>query len=229
LDKVFRRYGKEIAAVLVEPVGGNYGVIPADLVFLKYLRTITRQYGSLLIADEIITGFRFNFGSFIFKAGIRPDLICLGKIIGGGLPIGAYAGTKKVMDCLVPQGKVYQASTFAGNPIVMQAGITTLESLEKLKKDYQRLRKLTDFLVSAVKNEASLNNIGLEINHYENMFSFKFKEKKQFQKFYKYMLNKGVFFAPSEFEANFLSFAHREKDILKTIEAVKFSFNHWNR
>jgi glutamate-1-semialdehyde 2,1-aminomutase len=225
LDKVFKKYGKEIAAVLVEPVGGNYGVIPPDFDFLKYLMAITKQYGSLFIADEVITGFRFSFGSFIFKSGITPDLICLGKTIGGGLPIGAYAGSNKIMAYLAPQGRVYQASTFSGNPIVMQAGITTLESLGKLKKDYQRLSKLTGLLVSAIKNEASLNNISLEINRYENMFSFKFKEKKQFQKFYKRMLSKGVFFAPSEFEANFLSFAHNEKDIKKTIAEAKLALS----
>lgn len=220
LDKVFRSFGKEIAAVLVEPVGGNYGVIPPDVDFLKYLRVITKQYGSLLIADEIITGFRFNFGSFIFSSGITADLICLGKIIGGGLPIGAYGGSKKIMDYLAPIGKVYQASTFSGNPIVMQAGITTLETLRNLKKGYQHIGKLTELLVSSIKEEASLINIGLEINHYGNIFSFKFKEKKQFQNFYRRVLNKGIFFAPSEFEANFLSFAHSENDIKKTIAAV---------
>ncbi len=220
LDKLFKKYGKQIAAVLVEPVGANYGVLYPDIDFLKYLRAITRQYDSLLIADEIITGFRFNFGSFIFKFGITPDLICLGKIIGGGLPVGAYGGSEKIMNHLAPRGKVYQASTFSGNPIVMRSGITTLGVLKKLRGEYRRIGKLSKFLVSALREAAFSHNVSLEINLYESMFSFKFKKKKQFQEFYRLMLKQGVFFAPSEFEANFLSFAHKKGDIKKTLEAA---------
>ncbi|MDP2922499.1 MAG: glutamate-1-semialdehyde 2,1-aminomutase [Candidatus Omnitrophota bacterium] len=221
LDKVFKRYGKEIAAVLVEPVGGNYGVIPPDVEFLKYLRVVTKQHGSLLIADEIITGFRFNFGSFIFKSGITPDLICLGKIIGGGLPIGAYGGSKKIMDYLAPLGEVYQASTFSGNPIVMQAGIVTLRALANLRKDYGQLRDLTAFLSNTLKEIARAYRVNLEVNRFGSMFSLKFSKKEDFKKFYRGMLKAGVYFAPSEFEANFLSFAHTKKDIDNTISLAR--------
>ena len=215
LDKIFKKLGEEIAAVLVEPVGGNFGVIAPDISFLKYLREITRKYGSLLIADEIITGFRFNFGSFIYSLGITPDLICLGKIIGGGLPIGAYAGSRRIMDKLAPLGKVYQASTFSGNPVVMQAGIATIEELAKL--NYKQLGNLSDYLARALKEKADKRNIKLEINYFGPMFSLKFAKPKDFRKFYKGMLRGGVYFAPSEFEANFLSFAHTKEDIHKTI------------
>lgn len=221
LDKAFKRYGKEIAAVLVEPVGANYGVIAPDIDFLKYLRVITKQHGSLLIADEIITGFRFNFGSFLSNSGITTDLICLGKIIGGGLPIGAYAGSRKIMNYLAPLGEVYQASTFSGNPIVMQAGITTLRALANLSKDYERLTNLTAFLSNTLKEIARTHKINLEVNHFGSMFSLKFSKKEDFKKFYRRMLGAGVYFAPSEFEANFLSFAHTKKDIDQTMSLAR--------
>ncbi len=217
LDKIFKKYGREIAAVLVEPVGGNYGVIPPDISFLKQLRKITKQYGSLLISDEIITGLRFNFGSFIHSLGLTPDLICLGKIIGGGLPIGAYAGKKKIMDKLAPLGKVYQASTFSGNPVVMAAGIATLKALARLKDKYKGLESLTHYLSAALIKKAKKLYIDLEVSFYGSMFSLKFAKINDFKKFYQGMLNGGVYFAPSEFEANFLSFAHTKKDIDKTV------------
>lgn len=224
LDKIFKKYGNEIAAVLVEPVGGNYGVLPPDINFLKHLRKITRKYGSLLIADEIITGFRFNFGSFINSLGITPDLICLGKIIGGGLPIGAYAGKKKIMDKLAPLGKVYQASTFAGNPVVMEAGITTLKALGGLKRKYKELDNLTLLLTDSFVREAKKFNLDLKVTVFGSMFSLKFAKAEDFRKFYKGMLKSGVYLAPSEFEANFLSFAHTKSDIYKTIKSAEKVF-----
>ncbi len=221
LDKIFKKYGRQIAAVLFEPVGGNYGVIPPDKAFLKYLKAITRKYGTLLIADEVITGFRFHFGSLSEKLGISSDLICLGKIIGGGLPIGAYGGTERIMNRLAPQGKVYQASTFAGNPVVMQAGLSTLRELERLKKDYPRLENFTESLTRIISREAEAQGILLAVRSSGSMFSLKFKEKEDFRKFYKGLLAQGIYFAPSEYEANFLSFAHTKKDIEKTAKAVK--------
>lgn len=224
IEEIFKREGRNIAAIIVEPVGGNSGVVLPDPDFLKKLRQITQRYGSLLIFDEVITGFRFNFGSVSKQFGVAPDLICLGKIIGGGLPIGAMGGSDKIMLKLAPQGDVYQASTFSGNPVVMQTGISTLNVLNKFKSNYARLWALTGFLISQIEKQALINKINLKINYYKNMFSFTFKDKKQFQKFYKFMLNEGVLFAPSQFEANFLSFAHTKKDILQTIKAVKFAF-----
>lgn len=220
LKNIFKKYGKEIAAVIVEPAGGNYGVIPPDTNFLKGLRKITRKFKSLLIFDEVITGFRFHYGCLAQGLRVTPDIICLGKIIGGGLPIGAFGAKDKIMCHLAPRGDVYQASTFAGNPVVMQSGLSTLMTLKKIKKDYQRLEKLTGILTRSLKKEARLRKISLEVSSYGNMFSLKFKTKKEFSGFYKFMLKQGVYFAPSEFEANFLSFAHTQKDIAKTINAA---------
>lgn len=223
LDKIFRKHGQKIAAILFEPIGGNYGVIPPDTGYLKYLRKLTKEYGSLLISDEVITGLRFNYRIFCEEIGIRPDVVCLGKIIGGGLPIGAYGGSKRIMDELSPIGEVYQASTFSGNPIVMQAGLSTLKVLAN--KNYRALDDLTEYLIEALRTEAKINNISLKISYFGSMFSLKFKDKAEFQEFYKNMLKLGIYFAPSEFEANFLSFAHSKKDIQKTIEAAKKAFN----
>lgn len=241
LKNIFKKYGKEIAAVIVEPAGGNYGVIPPDTNFLKGLRKITRKFKSLLIFDEVITGFRFHYGCLAQGLRVTPDIICLGKIIGGGLPIGAFGAKDKIMCHLAPRGDVYQASTFAGNPVVMQSGLSTLKILKKMeppglrrggilerplfgrssiKKNYQRLEKLTGILTRSLKKEARLRKISLEVSSYGNMFSLKFKTKKEFSGFYKFMLKQGVYFAPSEFEANFLSFAHTQKDIAKTINAA---------
>ena len=221
LDKVFKTRGKEIAAVLVEPVGGNNGVVPPDIDFLKHIRFVTKKYGALLISDEVITGFRFNFGSFLFGAGIIPDIISLGKIIGGGLPVGAYGGGKKIMDNLAPLGDVYQASTFSGNPVVMQAGAAALAVLSKLKKGYSNLAELTKILSNSIESEATARGIGLKVSRFGSLFSFKFEKKDHFVRFYRSMLGRGVYFAPSEFEANFLSFAHTRKDIDKTIESAR--------
>ncbi len=221
LNGIFKKHGRQIAAVLFEPVGANYGVIPPDISFLKYLRSITKKYGTLLIADEVITGFRFHFGSLSEKFKITPDLICLGKIIGGGLPIGAYGGKEEIMKYLAPQGKVYQASTFSGNPVVMQAGVSTLGVLKELSKDYPRLDKFTAELACVIKREAKLQGAVLEVKSFGSMFSVKFKDKEDFRKFYKGLIAQGVYFAPSEYEANFLSFAHTGKEIEKTEKAVK--------
>lgn len=219
LGVIFKKYGSQIAAVIVEPVGANFGVISSDIEFLKYIRKITSVHKALLIADEVVTGFRFGFGAFTLQSGIIPDLICLGKIIGGGLPIGAFGGSDKIMRHLAPEGEVYQASTFAGNPIVMQSGLTTLEELSK--HDYRNLEKLAAYLICNIAQAAKRQNVDLELNYFGSMFSLKFQEKKIFQRFYKALIGSGVYFAQSEFEANFLSFAHSEGDIEETIEKVK--------
>jgi len=223
LGKIFKKYGRQIAAVLIEPVGGNYGVVYPDVGFLKYLRTITGRHGALLIADEVITGFRFSFGSLSGKSGITPDLICLGKIIGGGLPIGAYGGSDKIMNYLAPQGEVYQASTFSGNPIVMQAGLATLQVLARLKNSYHRLESLTRYLAGFIKSEAESVKIPLEVTSYGSMFSLKFKDKEKFRRFYRELLAGGVYFVPSEYEVNFLSFTHTKQDLEKTAKAIKLA------
>lgn len=229
LEAIFKKHKNQIAAVLVEPVGGNHGVLSADIDFLKTLRKLTLKNKTLLVFDEVITGFRFHFGSAaqIFK--VNPDLICLGKIIGGGLPIGAYAGRSGIMDKLAPLGRVYQASTFSGNPVVMQSGLATLRVLEGLRNSYKRLKALNEYLCFNLEKNSQAEGIKLEITRYESMFSFRFETKDEFAKFYRLMLGKGIFFAPSEFEANFLSFAHTKSDIEKTLLASKWVFKRMEK
>ncbi|MDD4909684.1 MAG: glutamate-1-semialdehyde 2,1-aminomutase [Candidatus Omnitrophica bacterium] len=221
LERVFRKYGKDIAAVIVEPAGANYGVVVPDIAFLKSARSLTRKYGVLLIFDEVITGFRFHFGALASISGLTPDLVCLGKIIGGGLPVGAYGGGRRIMRNLAPEGRVYQASTFAGNPVVMAAGIATLKTLSALRRGYKGLELLTARLTDGIKREGVSRDIDFEISRFGAMFSFKFKRKGDFEKFYGAMRKLGVFFAPSEFEANFLSFSHTRKDVDKTLAKAR--------
>jgi glutamate-1-semialdehyde 2,1-aminomutase len=223
LERVFKRYGKRLAAVIVEPVGANFGVIPPHIELLKLLRRLTRDSGVLLVFDEVITGFRFTFGSLAEVLGVIPDLVCLGKIIAAGLPIGAYGARKEIMQCLAPVGNVYQASTFSGNPLVMQVGCATLQSLSRLKNAYPRLAELTQTLTSQLQAEAQIRKIDLKVSHYASMFSLKFKYKQQFAKFYRAMLAQGIYLAPSEFEANFLSFAHTPEEVQKTICAARLA------
>jgi len=224
IERIFKREGKNIAAVIIEPVGGNHGVIAPDRDFLKGLRQITKRFGALLIFDEVITGFRFQHGSFAQLLTITPDLICLGKVIGGGLPIGAYGGPDKIMKHLAPEGSVYQASTFSGNPVVMAAGLATLKVLEVSVSRYKRMDALAQRLASGFRIEAEHKGVDLEVSQFRSMFSLKFKDKKRFGLFYRRILENGVFLAPSEYEANFLSVAHRQEDIDKTIKAASRAF-----
>ncbi len=224
LKDVFKRYGCDIAAVIVEPVGGNNGVIIPDKGFLKSLRSITREYGSLLVFDEVITGFRFHFGSAAEYLGVTPDLLCLGKIIGGGLPIGAYGGTEDIMKDLAPLGDVYQASTFAGNPVVMRSGIETLRVLDKSRDDYKRLSAMGGSLAGALREKAKMSGIDVTVRQFGPMFSVSFKKRYLFKYFYKTLLKEGVYLAPSEYESNFISFAHKERDIKKTVRAIEKAF-----
>jgi len=218
---IFKRHGSKIAAILVEPVAGNFGVIRPDNNFLYALRESADKYGSVLIFDEVITGFRFGFGSAANEFGVIPDLVCLGKIIGAGLPIGAFGGKREIMAKLAPLGNVYQAGTFSGNPVVMRAGITALKELYRIRHDYCRIRDLAKYLKVTIENEAARRNIDLEIPYYGTMFSVKFKDPGKFKRFYGRMLSGGVYLAPSRFEANFLSFAHTQKEIEKTIDAAR--------
>ena len=223
IEKIFKASGDKIAAVIVEPVGGNYGVIPPDIYFLTALRRLTDRNGALLIFDEVITGFRFGFGSAAQLFKITPDLIVLGKIIGGGLPVGAYGGREDIMMHLAPLGSVYQASTFAGNPIVMHAGLAALKILERLKSKYAHLNDLAEYLVLNIEEEANSRSVDLKISRYANMFSVRFRGDDNFKQFYRQMLKRGIYLAPSEFEANFLSFSHTKEDIEKTIAAARWA------
>lgn len=220
IEDVFDKNKERIAAVIVEPVGGNWGVIEPDLTFLSKIRGITSSNGTLLIFDEVITGFRFRFGSVSDFLGIEPDIICLGKIIGGGLPIGAYGGSKEIMKHLAPEGDVYQASTFSGNPLCMEAGIATLDSLYSLSADYSRLDKYAALLADGIRGAASGRGLEISIRRFKGIFSVHFKDKDLFREFYIKLLNSGILFAPSEFESNFISFAHEGQDIRNTVEAI---------
>jgi glutamate-1-semialdehyde 2,1-aminomutase len=221
---LFKNYGPDIAAVIVEPVGGNDGVVLPDKDLLENLRTITDRHGALLIFDEVITGFRFRFGSAAEHFGIKPDIICLGKIIGGGLPIGAYGGPEEIMGHLAPLGDVYQASTFAGNPIVMRAGVETLHLLASLKDSYKWLNATGEHLAWMLREKARLYDIDVSVRQFGGMFSLHFKSQDDFGLFYRTLLDNGVYFAPSEHESNFISFAHSEKEIKHTIRAIEKAF-----
>ncbi|MBU1044253.1 MAG: glutamate-1-semialdehyde 2,1-aminomutase [Candidatus Omnitrophica bacterium] len=223
---------KEIAAVIIEPVCGNMGVVIPKDNYLADLRQITKEYGILLIFDEVMTGFRFCFGGAqsIFK--LNPDITCLGKIIGGGLPIGAYGASQQIMDCVSPLGAMYQAGTLSGNPIAVACGLKTLQILQLV--DYKKIISMTDTLCAAVESIAQENKLDVTVNHLGSMFTVFFTNKKVFDyqdasscniknyaAYFTHMLEAGVYCAPSQFEANFLSFAHGKRDIEFTIQALK--------
>ena len=232
----FRKFGKDIAAIIVEPVPGNMGVIIPDQEFLKGLREITLRHDSLLIFDEVITGFRIASGGAQELFGIRPDITCLGKIIGGGLPVGAYGGSKKIMLNIAPAGDIYQAGTLSGNPLAMAAGIATLKVL-KQKGTYELLEKKGDALFSGLKKAAAGAGIPVTINRVGSMGSVFFtaapvidftsalvSNKEQFKQYFLSMLKQGVYLAPSPFEASFVSLAHDNQAIQKTITAAVTAF-----
>ncbi|HOX98685.1 MAG TPA: glutamate-1-semialdehyde 2,1-aminomutase [Smithella sp.] len=232
LAKTVKRYGSQLAAVIVEPVAGNMGVVAPREEFLKQLRVLTAKNGIVLIYDEVITGFRFTFGGYQNLVGITPDLTCLGKIIGGGLPVGAIGGRKKIMERLAPTGDVYQAGTLSGNPVAMIAGLTTLQLLKAKKKSFASLDKKTDQLCRAMHEMFFKKGIPVCINRVFSMFTVFFQEgpvvdlhtalqsdTNMYARFFHGMLKNGIWLAPSQYEAGFLSFAHTEKDIQKTLEA----------
>ncbi len=234
--KIFEQHGREIACLIVEPVAANMGVILPKEGFLQGLRDITRQYDSLLIFDEVITGFRLAFGGAQERFGILPDLTCLGKIIGGGLPVGAYGGRREIMERIAPLGPVYQAGTLSGNPLAMTAGIETLKLLSK-PGVYRRLEERSNALASGwadAANRAGVSIFGTRIASLMTLFftnravtdyaSAKTSDTKAYAKFFTAMLEEGIYLAPSQFEAAFLSTAHTASDIDKTIRAAYNAF-----
>ncbi len=230
----FERYGDDIACVIIEPVMGNAGVILPDDDFLSSLREITDTYGSLLIFDEVITGFRVSYGGAQARFGVMPDLTCLGKIIGGGFPVGAYGGKAEIMDYVAPDGPVYQAGTLSGNPVAMAAGVKTLQILKR-DNPYEALEKKTKRLGDEAKGIFEEKGIAVTVNSIASMASIFFNsgepvrnykdatksDTEFYSKFFWKMLDKGVYFAPSQFEAAFVSVAHSEKDIDKTLQAIR--------
>lgn len=229
-------FGPEIAAVIVEPVPGNMGVVVPDQPFLKALRALTEEKGSLLIFDEVISGFRVAPGGAQELYGILPDITCLGKIIGGGLPVGAYGGRKEIMKSMAPEGAVYQAGTLSGNPLAMAAGIATLKELRK-KRIYKDLEEKSRRLFSGLENEAKSAGIEIVVQRVGSMGSIFFTDQPvtdfaavkesdaaMFKRFYAHMLDQGVYLAPSAFESWFVSSAHGSKEIDKTVTSAARSF-----
>ncbi|HEY4486104.1 MAG TPA: glutamate-1-semialdehyde 2,1-aminomutase, partial [Nitrospiria bacterium] len=230
--KLFDQHGRDIAALIVEPVAANMGVVLPRPGFLQGLREITRQHDSLLIFDEVITGFRLGFGGAQEHFEIRADLTCLGKIIGGGLPVGAYGGRKDVMERIAPLGPVYQAGTLSGNPLAVTAGIETLKLLQKpgvYKKLAERAEALSDGLADAARRAGAIvfeTHIGSLLCLFftpqtvTDYASAKTSDTRRFAAFFNHMLDQGIYLAPSQFEAAFLSAAHTAADIEKTIKAA---------
>ncbi|MGA7670984.1 MAG: glutamate-1-semialdehyde 2,1-aminomutase [Nitrolancea sp.] len=228
----FESIGEEIACVIVEPVAGNMGVIPPADGFLAELRDITRRYGALLIFDEVITGFRVAPGGAQERYGVTPDLTCLGKIIGGGLPVGAFGGRREIMERLAPLGPVYQAGTLAGNPLAMQAGIATLELLRP-EGTYESLERLGARLESGLLAAADNAVVPLTINRVGSMLTAFFVEGpvtdyesatksdvERYAGYHRAMLQQGVYLAPSQFEAAFVSLVHTPEEINRSAEAA---------
>jgi glutamate-1-semialdehyde 2,1-aminomutase len=233
LKEIFAACGEEIAAVIVEPVAGNMGVIPPAPGFLEGLRSITNQYGSILVFDEVMTGFRVAYGGAQKLYGVTPDLTCLGKVIGGGLPVGAYGGKREIMECVAPAGPVYQAGTLSGNPLAVTAGIATLQVL-KQPGIYDELNKKSSYLANGLRESAVRKGVELNVNRVGSMLSAFFTSKevtdyatasssntKRFSLFFKSMLEKGIYIAPSQFEAVFVSTAHSENDLEQTLESAE--------
>ena len=231
--ELFDKEGKDIAAVIVEPIGGNMGVVPPKPGFLEALREVTQKAGALLIFDEVITGFRVSLGGAQKLYGVSPDITCLGKIIGGGLPVGAYGGSRDVMDHISPIGSIYQAGTLSGNPLAMAAGN---EMLDLLSQDgtYQALEQKSVKLCEGLKQNVMDLGIQAQFTRVGSMFSMFFTDQDIvdfetvktcdtdfFKRYFNGLLEEGVYIAPSQFEAGFMSAVHADEDINLTIEASR--------
>ncbi|MCQ35111.1 glutamate-1-semialdehyde-2,1-aminomutase [Listeria monocytogenes] len=226
----FEKYGEEIAAVIVEPVAGNMGVVPPIEGFLEGLRELTTKFGSLLIFDEVMTGFRVDYYSAQGYYVVTPDLTCLGKVIGGGLPVGAYGSKKEIMEQIAPAGSIYQAGTLSGNPLAMNAGFETVRQLTP--QHYDVFRTLIKRMEEGLTEISARRQVPLSINKAGSMFGFFFTDQKVinfdtaktsnlefFRNYYREMLGQGIFLPPSQFEGVFISTMHTENEIDKTLEA----------
>ena len=231
--EIFKKVKNDLAAVIIEPIAGNMGFIPGEASFLELIRKKTAKNKSLLIFDEVMTGFRVSLGGAQEIYGIKPDLTTLGKIIGGGLPVGAFGGRKDIMDYLAPNGPVYQAGTLSGNPLAMSAGSTLIKLLIK-DNPYKNLESRSKFLLEEMRGLFLEKNINLSTNQIGGMFGFFFSKElpndlndsistndKQFESFINQCIKNGIYFAPSKFEAGFISTKHTDKDINNTITVIK--------
>ena len=237
VEQAFDKFKHQIACVIVEPVVGNMGCVPPAPGYLEALRAITRRDQTLLIFDEVMTGFRLAYGGAQELYGIQPDLTTMGKIIGGGLPVGAYGGSSEIMDLIAPLGPVYQAGTLSGNPLAMAAGYATLSFLREHKDVYAKLDKLAGEVVTGVAAVAKDSGVTMCHNRVGSMFTWFFTQgpvtdwtsaekcdTKAFGNFFRAMLENGIYLPPSQFEAAFLGAAHTEKDVQQTIAAAKQAF-----
>lgn len=233
LKEVFAENPDSIAAVIVEPIGGNMGVVPADKAFLEALREITKAHGTVLIFDEVITGFRIAYGSAREYFGIEPDMVCFGKIIGGGLPVGAYGGKREIMEMVSPVGPVYQAGTLSGNPLAMFMGKKQLEYLRDHQQVYRDLEQKAIYLEEGIRNNLQKLGLNYTINRAGSLVCLFFTESKvtnfeeamtcdteSFNRYFKAMLDQGILIGPAQYEAMFLSTAHTKEDLDRTIEAM---------
>ncbi len=236
LEKIFAEAGSEIAAVIVEPLAGNMGVVPPAEGFLQGLRSLCSKHGTLLIFDEVITGFRLSYGGAQSYYNVLPDLTCLGKIIGGGLPVGAYGGRKEIMQMVSPAGPVYQAGTLSGNPLAMTAGIATLKQLQQ-PGVYEELNRKSTLLAQGLSQAARAAGVLASFNRVQSLQTCFFtrhpvndfasastSDTRRYAAFFRSMLEQGIYLAPSQFEAAFVSTAHTDKDIERTVEAAYHAY-----
>jgi glutamate-1-semialdehyde 2,1-aminomutase len=230
VERAFGEFGPQIAAVIVEPVAGNMGCVPPAPGFLDALRYLTGKHGSLLIFDEVMTGFRVAYGGAQQLYGIQPDLTTLGKVIGGGLPVGAYGGRGEIMRKVAPLGPVYQAGTLSGNPLAVAAGLAMLRHLKAHPAVYTRLERRTGELCAAAPQGVTVNRVGSMFTFFftpepvTDFQSAKRSDVARFAEYFHWMLNRGVYLPPSQFEAAFVSAAHTEEDIHRTVEAMRAFF-----
>lgn len=232
---VFEKFGSELAAVILEPVAGNMGVVPPQPGFLEGLRKLTEENGTVLIFDEVMTGFRVDYGCAQEYYGVRPDITTLGKVIGGGLPVGAFGGKREIMEQIAPAGPIYQAGTLSGNPLAMTAGYETLSRLTP--ESYEYFKKLGDQLEAGFREAATKYNIPHTVNRAGSMIGFFFTNEEVvdfasaktsdlalFAEYFKLMAEEGIYLPPSQFEGMFISTAHTEEHIAKTVEAFHTVF-----
>jgi len=238
VEQVFKEVGNEIACIIVEPVAGNMNCIPPEPGFLEGLRTICDEYGSVLIFDEVMTGFRVSRGGAQQFFNITPDLTCLGKVIGGGMPVGAFGGKAEIMDHIAPLGPVYQAGTLSGNPVAMAAGLAALELLTD-ESQYKQLEQRATDLMDGFQRLADKHGVPLTTNQAGGMFGFFFTDAEKvttfeqatqcnmehFKTFYHTMLELGIYLAPSAYETGFMSFAHSDSDIQETLRCADIAFS----
>jgi glutamate-1-semialdehyde 2,1-aminomutase len=237
LEEAFKKFKGQIACVIIEPVVGNMGCVPPARGYLEAVRAVTSNDGAVLIFDEVMTGFRLAFGGAQELYSIQPDLTTMGKIIGGGLPVGAYGGSSEIMDLVAPLGPVYQAGTLSGNPLAMAAGYAQLHNLKEHRDIYEKLDKLSGDLVAGVAAAAKSAGVPMTHNRVGSMFTWFFtkgpvtawdsaskSDTEAFGRFFRSMLDAGIYLPPSQYEAAFLGAAHTEEDVKKTIVAAKQAF-----